>query len=55
MYVASNGTINFMLNRAIAGELPYFERGVSTRLIPDDGSPRWKDLYQRAGQQAVFE
>ena len=48
-------TVNFMLNRAIAGELPYFERGVSTRLVPDDGSARWRDLYQRAGKQPVFE
>jgi hypothetical protein len=55
MYVASNGTVNFLLNRAIAGEVPYFERGVTTRLVPDDGTSQWRDRFERAGKAAVFE
>lgn len=54
MYVASNGTVNFILTRAIAGEIPYFEKGVFTRLVPDDGTAKWRDLYVRAGQKPIF-
>ena len=31
-----------------AGRLPLFERGVSLESIPDDGSPEWTELQQRA-------
>jgi galactonate dehydratase len=48
MYVANDGTVNFMLNAARAGKTPYFERGVTTRLFPDDGTPRWRELYAEA-------
>lgn len=50
MYIASNDRVNFMLDAAREGQMPYFERGVDTRLVPDDGSPQWQDLYQRARQ-----
>jgi galactonate dehydratase len=50
MYVANDGTVNFMLNAARAGKTPYFERGVMTRLLPDDGTTRWKELYAEAIQ-----
>lgn len=48
MYVANDGTVNFMLNAARQGRMPYFERGVHTELLPDDGSSRWKELYTSA-------
>lgn len=54
MYVANTGRVNFMLDLARAGKMPYFERGVKTRLVPDDGSPRWKELYERARKAPVF-
>ena len=49
MYTASNGTVNWMLNPARSpGNVPFFERGVETRQILDDGSPRWMKLYRLA-------
>jgi len=48
MYVANTGRVNFMLNPAMAGTMPYFERGVATRLVPNDGSARWRNLYDKA-------
>jgi hypothetical protein len=50
MYVANDGTVNFMLNAARAGKTPYFERGVTTRLLPDDGTSAWRELYEQARQ-----
>lgn len=54
MYVASNDTVNFMLNRAIAAEMPYFERGVTTRLVPNDGSAKYRDLVKKSRNQPYF-
>jgi len=48
MYFANTGEVNFMLNPARQGKVPYFEHGVDTRLVPDDGSPRWRELYTAA-------
>jgi galactonate dehydratase len=48
MYIANDGNVNFMLNAARAGKMPYFERGVNTRLVPNDGSAEWKSLYEKA-------
>jgi len=53
MYFANNGKVNFMLTAGMRGEIPYYERGVTSALLPDDGSPRWRELYQRA-RQAPF-
>ena len=30
------------------GNVPYYERGVKTRLLMDDGSAEWRDLYERS-------
>ncbi len=49
MYLGSHGVYNFLLRQANLGHVPYFERGVTTRLIPNDGSASWQDLYHRAG------
>jgi len=51
MYLGSHGVHNFLLTQANRGNIPYFERGVSTRLIPNDGSSEWKSLYDRAGPE----
>jgi hypothetical protein len=40
MYVAA-GQVNFLQRHAIEGKVPYFEKGVTTRLVPDDGPARW--------------
>ena len=53
MYVAS-GRVNFLLMHAIAGKVPYFEKGVSTRLVPDDGSALWKELLEKAAVEPYF-
>jgi L-alanine-DL-glutamate epimerase-like enolase superfamily enzyme len=52
VYVAE-GEVNFMLEYALAGTFPYFERGATTRLVPDDGSDRWADLHARAAAEPV--
>lgn len=54
MYIANSGKVNFMLNQSREGDTPYFEHGVTTRLIPDDGSTRWQELYQRARKKRVL-
>ncbi|MEQ9411010.1 MAG: mandelate racemase/muconate lactonizing enzyme family protein [Fuerstiella sp.] len=48
MYTASNGKVNFMLTAAQQGAYPYFADGADTRLVPDDGTERWKKLYNKA-------
>jgi len=37
------------------GRLPYFEEGVDTRLIPDDGSQRWAELHTNALESPVVD
>lgn len=49
MYLGSHGVLNFILKQANLGNIPYFERGVTTRLVPNDGSSQWKELYDKAG------
>ena len=48
MHTASNGQVNFMLRAAIDGKHPYYEPGAHTRLVPNDGSPEWKELAAEA-------
>jgi L-alanine-DL-glutamate epimerase-like enolase superfamily enzyme len=40
--------INFVLNAANRGEIPYYEKGAATRLLADDGSKAWEKNYQEA-------
>jgi galactonate dehydratase len=54
MYIANTGQVNFMLNHARRGKIPYFERGVSTRLVPDDGSDRWRKLHEQARKEPLL-
>jgi galactonate dehydratase len=51
MYTASDGSVNFMLNAANREAYPYYEPGAATRLWENDGTPRWRELYQRARQE----
>lgn len=48
MYFANTGRVNFMLTEAAAGRMPFFTRGVTSRPLPNDRSPGWKELYTRA-------
>jgi hypothetical protein len=52
MYFANN-EYNFMVRHAAAGKIPYYERGAMTRRLPDDGSDKWRMLYEKA-RQAPF-
>ena len=55
MYVASNGGVNYMLRKFMKpNDLPYFEAGVTTHLLFDDGSKEWQDLYARAWVKPVL-
>lgn len=54
MYIANSGEVNFMLNQAMRGNMPYFQKGVETRLVPDDGSDRWQELYRKARKGPIF-
>ena len=50
----SNGT-NFVLGSAMSpGNVPYYVRGVKTRLLLDDGSSRWRDLYERSREKPLL-
>lgn len=51
----AEGEVNFMLNYAREGKVPYFKRGVETRMVPDDGSHRWQDLHDCAATGPIIE
>jgi L-alanine-DL-glutamate epimerase-like enolase superfamily enzyme len=53
MYVSNNGTVNFILNASRQGKTPYFEKGVFTKLLPNDGSANWEELYKK-GRKGPF-
>ena len=48
MYCANSGEVNFMISRASQGRMPFFERGVTTRMLPNDGSSSWQQLYKKS-------
>lgn len=54
MYIANSGKVNFMLNQSRKGDTPYFEHGVTTRLVPNDGSDRWKKLYLQSRKRRLI-
>ena len=54
MYIANNGEVNFMLTASQEGKTPFFEKGVKTRLVPNDGSKNWRKLYQEARKGVVM-
>ena len=51
MFTASNGRVNFMLTAGQQGKYPYFVDGADSKLLPDDGSEQWSDLYTRARRE----
>mgnify|MGYP002623507507 CR=1 FL=1 len=55
MYTASNGQVNFMLTAGQQGKYPYYKQGADTRLVPDDGTARWRELYERARREGPIE
>lgn len=54
MYIANTGKVNFMLDYGRQGKIPYFERGVTTTLVPNDGSDKWRRLYEQARKGPVL-
>ena len=54
MYIANTGQVNFMLTHGQRGKIPYYVPGAMTRLVPNDGSPRWKDLYEKSRREPVL-
>lgn len=40
-----------MRELARRGRFPFYSRGVTTRLVPDDGTDRWRSLYEDAVSQ----
>ncbi len=51
MYFASGdgvGGVNFVLGPGMRGEIPFYVRGVTARTYPNDGSAKWKELYEKA-------
>ncbi len=53
-YTANNGRVNFMLTQGQRGTYPYFVDGAMTRVLPDDGSDRWRDLYERSKRKPLI-
>ena len=51
MYFGNTGEVNFVLTPARKAEMPFFERGVNTRLVPNDGSKEWKEIYRKASKK----
>ena len=48
LYTANDGTVNFMLRAGNEGKYGYYKRGAHSQLVPNDGSQRWGELYQKA-------
>jgi L-alanine-DL-glutamate epimerase-like enolase superfamily enzyme len=49
MYFNHLGGVNFVLSPAMKpGNVPYYERGVTTRLLTDNGTAEFRDLYERS-------
>ncbi|MFO0950084.1 MAG: mandelate racemase/muconate lactonizing enzyme family protein [Isosphaeraceae bacterium] len=55
MFIASDGQVNFVLRQGMSGAVPYFQAGANTRLVPNDGSPLWRERYDRARQKSFIE
>ena len=51
MYLASGEgkvPVNFVIRCANRGEMPYYEPGVTTTLLHDDGTEKWRKIYRKA-------
>ncbi len=55
MYFNSVGGVNFVLNPARKnGVVPYFEPGATTKLYANDGTDRWKSLFEKSRRGPVL-
>ena len=54
MYIASTGKVNFVLDAARDGKMPFFKPGVTTNLLPNDDSEKWRELYKKARRVPVL-
>ena len=54
MYFGNTGAVNFVLNPARRGKVPYFERGVTTRLWENDGSKEWRERYEQCRKEPLL-
>ncbi len=54
MYFAPTGRVNFVLTPGRLGQIPFYRRGVTTRLVDNDGSERWQQLYEQARRKPVY-
>ena len=48
MYTANDGKVNFMLTAGNEGKYGYYKKGADSKLVPNDGSAKWKELYNKA-------
>jgi hypothetical protein len=56
MYFNHLAGVNFVVNPARRpGVVPYYERGVQTRLYPNDGTAQWKERYEQSRQGPLLE
>lgn len=53
MYIGNTGRVNFMLDVARQGRMPFFERGVNTRLV-DLSEEGMQKIYNRARKRPVM-
>ena len=53
MYIGNTGKVNFMLDLANAGSIPFYRPGAHTELVPNDGSQRWQSLQNRASKAPI--
>lgn len=54
MYIANTGEVNFMLTHGQKGKIPFYVPGAQTRLVPNDGAPKWKDLHEKSRREPYF-
>ena len=55
IYTANDGKVNFMLTAGNEGKYGYYKEGADTKLVPNDRSARWKELYEKARKNGPFK
>jgi L-alanine-DL-glutamate epimerase-like enolase superfamily enzyme len=53
MHAAWNESAPETRGGAFEQSMPLFERGVGTRLVPDDGTQEWQELHDRAAEEPI--
>ena len=54
MLLGNDGSVPFLTLLARREAIPYYKRGAMTRLVANDGSERWRELYERARKKPVI-